>query len=129
MRWKTKPTPKVGDTRWVKKFAWFPVETDSGENLWLESYYVKEVYMFGDFMDYFPAWDTPYTVTPEEYDKLMQEEEFLTAITTSGNFTLEKARKALQAVQAQYNHEAIIEAASQLPDVAVEIGKGKNGIY
>lgn len=47
----------------------------------------------------------------------------------SGNFTLEKARKALQAVQAQYNHEAIIEAASQLPDVAVEIGKGKNGIY
>lgn len=135
MRWKNKPTPKLGETRWVKKFAWFPVETDSGESLWLESYYVKEVYMlFGDFIDYFPAWDTLYTATPEEYDKRMQEEEFLTArkqqscflttITTSGNFTLEKARKALQAVQAQYNHEAITEAASQLPDVAVEIGKG-----
>ena len=42
MRWKTKPTPKLGDTRWVKKFAWFPVETDSGESLWLESYYAAK---------------------------------------------------------------------------------------
>ena len=132
MRWKTKPTPKVGETRWVKKFAWFPVETDSWGSLWLESYYVKEVYCYG--RPWYADWDKidwfgTQTVTPEEYDKLMQEEEFLTAITTSGNFTLEKARKALQVVQAQYNHEAITEAASQLPDVAVEIGKGENGIY
>ena len=124
MRWKTKPTHKLGDTRWVKKFAWLKVETDSGESLWFESYYVEEVYkLFGDFVDYFSAWDTLYTVTPEEYDKMIQEEQFLTAITTSGNFTLEKARKALQAVQVQYKHEAITEAANQLPDVAVEIGK------
>ena len=137
MRWKTKPTPKLGETRWVKKFAWFPVETDSGESLWLESYYVKKVYCWGRpwYADWNKiGWFGTQTVTPEEYDKLMQEEQFLTArkqqsgfltaLTTSGNFTLEKARKALQAVQAQYNHEAITEAANQLPDVAVEIGKG-----
>lgn len=83
MRWKTKLAPKLGDTRWVKKFAWFPVETDSGDSLWLESYYVKEVYMlFGDFMDYFPAWDTLYAVTPEEYDKLMQEDSRWNAVIT-----------------------------------------------
>ena len=126
MRWKTKPTPKLGDTRWVKKFAWLKVETDSGESLWFESYYVKEVYCWG--CPWYADWDKigwfgTQTVTPEQYDKVLQEEQFLTAITTSGNFTLEKARKVLQAVQAQYNHEAITEAANQLPDVAVEIGK------
>lgn len=64
-------------------------------------------------------------ICPKPHGILSQEEEqFLTALTTSGNFTLEKAREALQAVQAQYNHEAITEAANQLPDVAVEIGKG-----
>lgn len=94
MRWKTKPTPKLGDTRWVKKFAWFPVETDSKETVWLESYYVKEQYVekpFGNAVAGYSwyKWARRSTVTPEQYDKQLQEQ-ILTAITTSGNFTPNK---------------------------------------
>lgn len=92
MRWKTKPEPKIGDSRWVKKFAWIPARLDSDVKVWLESYYVKQEYnKYGDFVTYSYVWDTVATVTPEEYDKLCLEEDFLTAVSTSGNFTLEKA--------------------------------------
>lgn len=82
MRWKTKPTPKLGETRWVKKFAWFPVDTDSGESLWFESYYVKErisvrtsLGVDGGGYKYL-GWVTQQIVTPEQYDKLWVVEDF-----------------------------------------------------
>lgn len=98
MRWKTKPAPKLGDTRWVEKFAWFPVETDSKETVWLESYYAKEQYVERPYgaqetgYGWHNVWISCSTVTPEEYDKRMQEQ-ILTAITTSGNFTPNKETK------------------------------------
>lgn len=73
MRWKTKQDPKLGDTRWVKKFAWFPVETASGDSLWMESYYVEEVcenLLCGTKEEgycWHNKWVTQQTVTPEEY--------------------------------------------------------------
>lgn len=80
MRWKTKPTPNLGETRWVKKFAWFPVETDSGESLWLESYYVKErigvrTSLRAEFgsCEYL-EWVAQQTVTPELYKVIYNEE-------------------------------------------------------
>ena len=44
MRWKADQTPKEGDTRERRKFAWFP--TLIGEYyVWLERYGITEKYM------------------------------------------------------------------------------------
>lgn len=100
MRWKTKPTPGLGKTRWVKKFAWCPVETDSGDNLWMESYYVKQElgWHYNWCHERVIGWFDKNTVTPEEYDKLSLEEDFLTAVSTSGDFTLAKAVESYEGV-------------------------------
>lgn len=41
MRWKTNPTPKVGDTRERFPFAWLPT-TVREYTVWLERYWIKE---------------------------------------------------------------------------------------
>ena len=81
MRWKTKPTTKLGETRWVKKFAWFPVETDSGESLWLESYYVKLKYDREGDLDCTKEWRVLQTVTPEQYAAILEDIRWNIAIT------------------------------------------------
>ena len=46
MKWKTtRYTPKEGDARIRRKFAWFPTEIRD-YTYWLESYQVKEVYTY-----------------------------------------------------------------------------------
>ena len=42
MRW---DGPKLGQYRVKRRFAWFPVETTSSIVVWLEYYYVKQVYI------------------------------------------------------------------------------------
>jgi hypothetical protein len=47
MRWDKKDTPTPGDTRRVKRFAWFPTEVlckDKIIKIWLEEYYTDEIY-------------------------------------------------------------------------------------
>ncbi len=41
MKWR--PT-KVGDTRTVQRFAWFPTELSDGNRLWLEHFTSEEEY-------------------------------------------------------------------------------------
>lgn len=76
MRWKTKPIPKQGDTRWVKRFAWFPTKVDSGVMLWLESYYVRvkarRMRTWSDEWSDKIAWEIVQTVTPEEYRAIQE---------------------------------------------------------
>lgn len=38
-----KVSPKIGDIRVIKKFAWLPVEI-SGITIWWQSYYIKQQY-------------------------------------------------------------------------------------
>lgn len=45
MKWKTnRRVPQEGDTRIVRKFAFFPVECEGGYTVWLESYDEHQVY-------------------------------------------------------------------------------------
>lgn len=46
------------------------------------------------------------------------------AVKASSPAALEKAKKHLFEVMQKYNNEAITEAAKELPDIAIEIGKG-----
>jgi len=44
MKW-TVTTPEEGDTREVRRFAWWPTRmTDSGLVVWLDSYHETQVY-------------------------------------------------------------------------------------
>lgn len=43
MRWKADPTPKEGDTRNRRKFAWFPTPIGD-EVVWMERYGIEEKY-------------------------------------------------------------------------------------
>lgn len=36
MYWKTPEQPVIGDRRWRRKFAWWPVECSDGTTRWLE---------------------------------------------------------------------------------------------
>lgn len=47
MRWKTKPLPKHGDKKTVKRFALLPMELYGGTTVWLETYYADKVYHNG----------------------------------------------------------------------------------
>lgn len=50
MRWKTKaktPRPNEGDKRTLEQFAWFPAELDDGHTVWLESFYVEQIWQHG----------------------------------------------------------------------------------
>ena len=51
MKWKIERSPKVGDQRYVKKFAWTPVfaydEQGNSWTVWLENYCVHEKYEEG----------------------------------------------------------------------------------
>lgn len=40
MKWKTPPTPTVGDTKYDMRFAFFPTRTEDGYTVWLETYRV-----------------------------------------------------------------------------------------
>ena len=42
MKWKVN-RPKLGETRFVRKFAWFPTLVEDCK-VWLETYETKEVY-------------------------------------------------------------------------------------
>lgn len=46
MRWTKKPEPKLGDTRMLVKFAWWPVKLSrpEGTTVWLETYYSLQRY-------------------------------------------------------------------------------------
>lgn len=49
MRWikKTKTSPAIGETRFIKKFAWFPTECDWSDDtwtIWLERYWITQEY-------------------------------------------------------------------------------------
>jgi len=41
MKWNT---PKFNDSRIKKKFAWLPVKVEGRVTVWLEFYYVMEIY-------------------------------------------------------------------------------------
>jgi hypothetical protein len=41
MKWKL---PELGESKIIKKFAWFPTEVD-GHSVWLECYWTREVFM------------------------------------------------------------------------------------
>jgi hypothetical protein len=69
MIWNRKPNPKIGDRRWVRKFAYFPItiniakyegwKYEQDENIvtiWLEFYYAKQVYSNCVYDG--PFWDT-----------------------------------------------------------------------
>jgi hypothetical protein len=48
MKWKTtKVEPVEGDRRTKRKFAFFPVETDEGFTVWLETYDSVQEYRYG----------------------------------------------------------------------------------
>ena len=52
MKWKT---DHIGDTRIVKRFAYFPVSIDGGYTVWLEPYYSHEV--LRDWPFEYPIWE------------------------------------------------------------------------
>lgn len=44
MKWRTKPETKLDDTRIIRAFAWWPMDLDGGQTVWLESYSAEQVY-------------------------------------------------------------------------------------
>lgn len=47
MRWRTtKPTPKPGDVRYIRRFAWLPVEIRD-HTVWLERYEATQRLVLG----------------------------------------------------------------------------------
>jgi hypothetical protein len=53
MIWKTK---KEGDRKIVKRFAFFPVELDDGNTIWLESFTREKVLRYAQLI-YIPSYD------------------------------------------------------------------------
>ena len=77
MNWKLKekiikPEPKLGDTRSVKKFAFFPTKTDDLYFVWLEKYWACQEYS---------SFSTGYVISEEWNTK--EKYKFLTAHSSS----------------------------------------------
>lgn len=49
MRWHTKPRPRNGDTRVIRRFAWWPVKMSDTQVVWLEWYIVEQYFLKGDW--------------------------------------------------------------------------------
>jgi hypothetical protein len=47
MRWKADSPVKYGDTKWVKRYAYFPTVVE-GMEIWLEYYWAELEYHDGD---------------------------------------------------------------------------------
>ena len=41
-----------GDIIFIKKFAWYPIELENGDVIWLERWYSKQEYKFGGRLKY-----------------------------------------------------------------------------
>lgn len=52
MKWKLEIEPTPGDKRSLTKFAWFPVITDNGYEIWLEKYIEGQIYKEVDRYDF-----------------------------------------------------------------------------
>jgi hypothetical protein len=46
MRWKTNQNPTTGDRRLQQCFAVMPTDTDDGYTVWLEYYWVEELFQY-----------------------------------------------------------------------------------
>ena len=68
MRW-IKKYFGVGDTRVVKRFAWFPV-TIGAETRWLETVYICQRYGWSNYrlIEYQYQWVNQYFVERDEYE-------------------------------------------------------------
>lgn len=66
--------PKVGETRFIKKFALFPHITNDGYKVWLEHYFVKQkaVYCIYDY-EYYSHYDQlPNWINKKDKDQIAQ---------------------------------------------------------
>lgn len=69
MKWKSKKSPRTGDTRTFKAFALLPIWLDNGFTVWLEwYYYTQERQTINEGYDTYDKWITVRTtLTPANH--------------------------------------------------------------
>jgi hypothetical protein len=66
MKWKGRKTPVIGQRRSKRRFAWLPVKTDSDMVIWLDFYYVRQMYIYTHITGY--HWHTTNVLTKDGFD-------------------------------------------------------------
>lgn len=77
MRWKHKPSPKIGDTKIITKFLWLPLTLD-GETRWLERVSIKvklKIYLSELSLEWKGRWQPIHWIDEEPFIPLSKEEE------------------------------------------------------